>query len=78
MSQIYKVFVRPHLEYAVTAWLPWLKKDIDTLEKIQQHAIRRMSDVRGSYPERLTQLGLTTLQERRMRGDAIETFKYFR
>ena len=37
-----------------------------------------MSDVRGSYPERLTQLGLTTLQERRMRGDAIETFKYLR
>ena len=78
MSQIYKVFVRPHLEYAVTAWSPWLKKDIEVLEKIQHRATRRMSDVQGSYPERLTQLELTTLEERRMRGDAIEVFKYLR
>ena len=34
MLQIYKVFVRPHLEYAATAWSPWLKNDIDALEKI--------------------------------------------
>ena len=35
-----------------------------------------MSDIRGSYPERLNQLELTTLEERRKRGDAIEVFKY--
>ena len=78
MLQIYKVFVRPHLEYAVTAWCPWQKKDMDALEKIQHRATRRMSDVRGTYPERLEQLGLTTLEERRLRGDAIEVFKYVR
>ena len=33
-----------------------------------------MSDVHGSYPERLQQLKLTTLEERRRRGDAIEVF----
>ena len=33
MLQIYKVFVRPHLEYAVAAWSPWLKKDIEPLRK---------------------------------------------
>ena len=37
-----------------------------------------MSDVRGSYEERLQQLNLTTLEERRRRGDAIETYKYLR
>ena len=78
MSQIYKVFIRPHLEYAVTSWAPWHKKDIDTLEKIQRRATRRMSDVHGTYHERLNQLGLTTLEERRTRGDAIEVFKYVR
>ena len=78
MAQIYKVFVRPHLEYAVTAWSPWLRKDIEVLEKIQHRATRRMSDVRGTYPERLDQIGLTTLEERRVRGDAIEVFKYLR
>ena len=76
MLTIFKVFVRPHLEYAVTAWSPWLKKDIEALERIQHRATRRMSDVHGSYPERLEQLNLTTLEERRMRGDAIEIFKY--
>ena len=78
MLQIYKVFVRPHLEYAVTAWSPWQKKDADVLERIQHRATRRMSDVRGNYPERLQVLGLTTLEERRKRGDAIEVFKYLR
>ena len=39
---------------------------------------RPLSDVRGSYPERLQQLGLTTLEDRRIRGDAIEAFKYLR
>ena len=37
-----------------------------------------MSDVRGSYTERLEQLELTTLEERRSRGDAIEVYKYLR
>ena len=75
MLQIFKVFVRPHLQYAVTTWNPWLRKDIEALERIQHRATRRMSDVRGSYPERLRQLNLTTLEERRIRGDAIEVYK---
>ena len=78
MLQIYKVFVRPHLEYAVTAWSPWHRKDAELLEKIQRRATRRISDIRGTYPQRLQQLGLTTLEERRERGDAIEVFKYVR
>ena len=78
MTQVYKVFVRPHLEHAVTSWSPWHRKDVDKLETIQRRATRRMSDVQGSYPERLQQLNLTTLEERRKRGDAIEVFKYLR
>ena len=38
--------------------------------------IRMLSDVQGSsYEEKLKKVGLTTLTERRERGDAIETFK---
>ena len=51
-------------------------KDKNALESIQHRATRRMSDVHGSYPERLQKLHLTTLDERRMRGDAIEMYKY--
>ena len=78
MLQIFKVFVRPHLEYAITAWSPWQQKDIEALERIQRRATKRMSDVRGTYPERLDQVGLTTLAERRLRGDAIEVYKCLR
>ena len=78
MLPIYKVFIRPHLEYAVTAWSPWHRKDVDVLERVQHRATRRMSDVRGPYEERLQQLELTTLENRRKRGDAIEAFKYLR
>ena len=76
--QLYKVFVRPHLEYAVPAWCPWQRKDIDLLEKIQHRATRRISDINGSYQERLRKLNLTTLEERRRRGDAIEVYKCLR
>ena len=76
MLLIYKAFVRPHLEHAVTAWSPWLRKDIDLIEAVQHRATRRMSDVHGSYAERLSQLRLQSLEERRKRGDAIEVYKY--
>ena len=46
------------------------------MEKVQQRALRAMSDVRGSsYEERLEETGLTSLRERRIRGDLIEVFK---
>ena len=46
------------------------------LEKVQERLVRMLSDVRGeSYHEKLRDAGLTTLAERRTRGDAIETFK---
>lgn len=38
--------------------------------------VRMLSDVQGgTYEEKLDKVGLTTLTERRERGDAIETFK---
>ena len=32
---LYKSMVLPHLEYANTMWSPFLKRDIDMLEKVQ-------------------------------------------
>jgi len=71
--------VRPKLEYCVQAWRPYLKKDIDLLEKVQQRATRlMMSDKSLSYNDGLQKFGLTTLETRRLRGDLIEVFKMFK
>ena len=76
---LYKTFVRPKMEYAVTVWNPWLRKDEEVMEKVQQRLVRMLSDVKGdTYEERLQSAGLTTLRERRVRGDMIETFKTMR
>ena len=53
-----------------------MEGDIKTLEKVQERLVKLLSDVRGrTYEEKLRDAGLTTLAERRTRGDAIETFK---
>ena len=75
-TNLYKSYVRPHLEFAVQAWSPHLKKDKRTLEKVQRRATRQIPGMEGlSYQERLERTGLYSLECRRLRGDLIETFK---
>ena len=76
LTKLYKVYVRPHLDYAQASWAPWSQADIQTLEQVQQRFTRQVSGiVRLPYGERLERLGLTTLQARRERGDMVETYK---
>ena len=71
--------MRPKLKHAVTAWSPWTERDKEVLEKVQQRLIRLISDKKGdSYEERLDSVGLTSLVERRVRGDMIKTFRTLR
>ena len=76
---LYKTFVRPKLEFAVTVWNPWLEKDEEVLEKVQRRFVKMLSDAKGdTYEERLRSAGLITLKQQRLRGDMIETFKTMR
>ena len=36
--KLYKQLVCPHLEYACIIWNPWLKRDIQKIERVQHHA----------------------------------------
>jgi len=73
---IYKTYVRPHLEICIQAWSPHLQKDIQRLESVQRAATKLVPSLRNlSYENRLQALQLTSLYDRRIRGDLIETFK---
>ena len=64
------------MEYCSPAWSPYYKKDKDLLEKIQHRFTRMLPELRNlQYSERLTKLGLWTLEERRNRADLIEVYK---
>jgi len=68
MLKLYQSLVRPKLEYCVQAWRPYLRKDIDLLEKVQKRATWLMIKDRNlSYSERLKRLNITTLETRRHR-----------
>jgi hypothetical protein len=77
--RLYTQYVRPHLEFAFPAWSPWSLSDKECLERVQRRGIRMVSGISGnSYEERLKELGLTTLKERRHRLDMIQTYKIVR
>jgi ribonucleases P/MRP protein subunit RPP40 len=73
---LYNTYVRPQLEYCAQVWSPHYKKDVECLEKIQRRAtclVRGFQKMK--YEQRLKELELMTLQQRRKRGDLIETYK---
>ena len=76
LPPLFKALVRPRMEFAIQAWSPYLRKDVQKLEKIQRRATKLVPSLSNlPYEARLSALGLTTLEERRTRGDMLETFK---
>ena len=68
--------MRPHLEYGVQVWCPWNAEDIKKLEKIQEKAIKMICGLSSqSYEEKLKELQLESLSDRRKRLDMIQTYK---
>ena len=77
MKQLFISLVRPQLEYGNVIWHPTLRKDKDMIEAVQRRATKMIPGLaKLSYEERLRRMDLPSLEYRRIRGDAIETFKY--
>ena len=73
---LYKTLVRPHLEYCVQAWRPYLQQDINNIEGVQRRMTKLMRGCEGDeYVHRLKRTKLISLEMRRLRSDLIEVFK---
>ena len=79
LTNLYKIYIRPLLEYNTCTWSPHLKSDIKDIEIVQKSFTRKLCQRANisfsSYSDRLNILNLESLESRRTKNDLFLLYK---
>ena len=73
---IFLTYIRPILECNSQAWSPHLIRDINKIERVQRRFTKTLGGLRNmSYTQRLAELEIESLEQRRIFNDLVLMFK---